>query len=298
MYKFECNKCTKKFKSSSGCYKHEKRNTCDSNNDKKYNCHLCSNKFKYKSGLSRHINKICRVVKDRKIELIELELVKEQMNIIQQNYYNLEKKMEEKDKKMEEKDNQIKELKQSKNIQNINNIHDNININLSINPHGCENIDKIDFKKIIQSIRVALKDKNNSEIIPNMVKNVMEIDENKNVYIPNIRANYGLILEDKWIIKDMEDILNNILMDNLERLDTFVDTRKETIIKDIGIFNYEQLKYNLGLYFNKIDNNKKEYDPNEKIECKKKIKDILISNRHLVNAFYEEITGEKIKLPK
>jgi hypothetical protein len=77
-----------------------------------------------------------------------------------------------------------------------------------------------------------------------------------------------------------------------------VDNKQESIIKDIGSFSYEQLKYNLSLYFNKIDDNKKEYNQDEKSECMKKIKEILIANRHLVSAFYEEITGEKIKLPK
>jgi len=278
---YECEICNKIIKSYNGFYRHKKRNNC---NNKKFTCKHCNNKFKHKSSLSYHVNKTCRVVKGRKIELEELEKIKKQLNNIQ--------------KQMEEKDKEIKELKQSKNIQNINNIHDNININLSINPHGLENIDKIDFKKIIQNIRLSLKNNNNSEIIPNMVQNVIEIDENKNVYLPNIRANYGLILEDKWIIKDMEKLLNDILLDNIERLDLFLDGRKESIIKDIGSFDYEQLKYNLSLYFNKIDNNKKEYNQDEKAECMKKIKDILISNRHLVNAFYEEITGEKIKLPK
>jgi hypothetical protein len=300
---YECKLCNKNFKSNSGFHRHKKRNNCVNS---KIKCPHCQNPFKHKSNLYRHIKNVCKVAKQERLEkeneLEELQKVKEQLNIMQ-------KQITEKDDQLAKRDKEIDDLKQSQNqtnIQNIENIdnsqniHGNINnIHLHINPHGQENINNLNFTQLIKNIMISINNNDNSGIIPNMFKKVIEIEENRNVYLSNIRANYGVIcIDNNWTIKDMEKLLNDILLDNMERLEMFVDNNKELITTDISNYQYEQLKYNLGLYFDKIDKNKKEYDPNEKLVCMKKIKDILIEHRHIVNAFYEELTGGKIKLPK
>ena len=73
---YECEICNKIIKSYNGFYRHKKRNNC---NNKKFTCKHCNNKFKHKSSLSYHVNKTCRVVKGRKIELEELEKIKNEV---------------------------------------------------------------------------------------------------------------------------------------------------------------------------------------------------------------------------
>ena len=195
---------------------------------------------------------------------------------------------------MEEKNKEIENFKQTK-VQNNINIDNSKNIHLIINPHGKENLEKIDIKHIMNLIITSCNN-NINNMIPSMFKKVnIDTEENRNVYIPNVRANYGLILEDnRWNIKAMEELLNDILYDNMDRLEEFVDRNQILFIQKIGMSSFSELKYNLACYFGKFNKN----EMIEKPECIKKIKEILIMNRHIISIFYEEITGEKIKLPK
>lgn len=298
---YECEICNKIIKSYNGFYRHKKRNNC---NNKNFTCLHCNNKFKHKSSLSYHVNKTCRVIKERKIELEELEKIKEQLN-------NMQKQMVEKDinksckikkeiqkeqeqdeikqikeqlkvltKRMEEKDKAMELLKQPQNINiegNMNNIH------LHINPHGQEKLDNINPLEIVKMLI--------SYINPNMVKKInIDVDENKNTYITNVRSNYGLILDNgDWNHIEMDRLLNDLMIDNMDRATDYISNNKELFTQYITISKYHELKYSLDLYFNKsID----------KAECMKKIKDVLIANRNLVSSFYEGITGQKIKLSK
>jgi hypothetical protein len=265
MSNYECDKCNKKFKSYNGCYRHKKRNTCS---DVKFKCNHCNNPFKHKKNLTRHINNTCIVIKEQKKQ-------KDQLTLMQ--------------KQMEEKDKEIELLKQSKQVQNINVEGDNINIHLHINPHGQENIDNINIAKIVNIFISYINRKFHNLIIPAMVKEInINTDENKNVYIPNLRANYALVLENnKWNHKEMNLLLNDIMVDNMGRTMDLINNNKELFIQQINIATYYDFKYNINNYFdNSLD----------KEECKKKIKDIIIANRSLISAFYEGISSKKIKM--
>lgn len=274
---YECKICTKKFKSYYSCYRHESNNKCT---NLKYSCIHCSSRFKHNKSLIQHISKSCKIMKEnrkeREKEHEEIKQVKEQLNLLS--------------KRMEEKDKEIELLKQSKS-QNIN-IEGNMNnIHLHINPYGQEKLDNINTEEIVKMLISYINPKDYNLIIPNMVKKInIDVNENKNTYITNIRSNYGLILDNgDWNHIEMDRLLNDLMIDNMDRATEYISNNKELFTQYISISKYHDLKYSLDLYFNKsID----------KTECMKKIKDILIANRNLVSSFYEGITGQKIKLSK
>src|SRR3989344_3118620 len=272
MSNYECDICNKKFKSYNGCYRHKKRNNCL---NIKFKCEHCNNPFKFKKNLIRHINNTCMIIKQRKNDLEEIKQVKEQLNL-------LTKRMDEKDKAMEEKDNEINLLKQTQNI----NIETMNNIHLHINPYGQENLDNIKTEEIVKMLISYINPKNYNLIIPNMVKKInIDVDENKNTYINNIRSNYGLVLDNgDWNHIEMDRLLSDLMVDNMDRTTDYINNNKELFIQYISVSKYHELKYSLALYFDKII---------DKAECMKKIKDILIANRNLVSSFYEGITGQK-----
>jgi len=283
-YVYNCEICDKKFKSRSGFTSHTFKNTCS---DMEYQCKLCFNRFKRKDSLSHHKNNTCRVMRERKKEYNDILDIKKRLDLLEKELVNKNTQLIEKEKEIKLLQNNII-IKGDQN--NINN-----NIHLHINPHGRENIDNIDFEEIVKMIVSLTNTDDLNLMIPNMIKKVnIETKENRNVYLPNIRANYGLILEDNtWNIKKIEPLLNDLVFDNVDRLDNFINNHEKLFVEHIRRDKYEELKLNINKYFDKISGNKE-----NETECMNKIKDILITNRHIVSAFYEEMTGEKIKLPK
>jgi hypothetical protein len=209
-------------------------------------------------------------VKLKKKEDIE-DIKDKELKIVKEQLINMKK--------------EIEKLKQNPKIQNNNNIQ--INIHSHINPHGQEKIDNI--QDIVNMIINCKNPINHNLIIPNMVKKINIDDKsNRNVYIPNINRNHGLVLENgEWNYKAMDSLLNDLMIDNMDRVSDFIIHNKELFLKKITIGAYNELTYSLELYFDKMI---------DKTECMKKIKDILIGNRPIVSTNYEDITGDKIKM--
>jgi hypothetical protein len=222
-------------------------------------------------------------MRERKTEYEELVIIKKQLDLLKTE--------------LENKDKEILLLKQKdQQYQPFVQINNNDQIHFHINSHGRESMESIDFGQIVKMILSLNNPGRYNQMIPNLMKKVnIDTKENRNVYLPNIRANYGLVLEDNtWNIKKMEPLLNDLVMDNVDRLYDFIQREEELFVKHISHHAYNELKLNMDKYLDKVSDNQ----ASEKPECMKRIKDILITNRHIVSAFYEEITGEKIGLPK
>lgn len=291
---YVCEFCKKAFKSYSGHYAHTKKKTCVNS---KFECNHCHARFKTKRTLLNHMTNNCKQKED---EHNELEKMRDQFNEFTEQMKAVKEQMKEKEKeieKLKEQCNQVKgdNVHGNKNVSNIQN-HGNINnIHLHINPHGRESLENVNIKKMIEMISLVCQ-KNDYSLIPNMVKYInFEMKENRNVYIPNIRANYGLTLENnEWNMKDMDELLNDMLMDNADRLDDFIRNNEEQFINMMGAYRFEELKRSVDEYINKVS----AHNTKEKSACMLKIKKILRRERKLVNAFYQELTGLQIQVPK
>jgi hypothetical protein len=200
--------------------------------DDEYICGYCKKKFTRKYHLMRHIDNNCKMKKanDNKMEEVISILIemKEKTKI-------LEKKLEECTKKNSEEIEKLKE-ENTKYKQIINNNTQNIKIdtmNVNINPYGKEDIKHFtntDYKYIFNRGTMG---------VPAFVEKV-HFDKNKpenhNVYISNMRADYGLLYDgNQWTIHNKEDLLENmyenktvILLDQFEkRYDTLDEQTKK-----------------------------------------------------------------------
>jgi mRNA-degrading endonuclease RelE of RelBE toxin-antitoxin system len=177
-------------------------------------CNYCGGTFSRSDALVRHLNSRCKVKKanDAKMEelmLMLIELKENNKKIIEENKEN-NKKLEEKfGKEIEEL---RKENAQYKKI--INNTQNNIRdstININITPYGQEDlsyITKKDYQKIFSRANMS---------VPAFVEQIhfnKNKPENHNVYISNMRADYGLLYDgNQWAIHNKEDLLDNMYED-------------------------------------------------------------------------------------
>lgn len=275
--KFQCNQCGKKFKSKLGCKNHEKRGNCM---NLPYICQFCSSRFSKRNSLSHHVNHTC---KQGKLQKMQQELDKQKLII------------EEKEKEIEKLKG---ENKSQTNIKTQNNIHiDNMNnIHIHINPSGNESLENVNKIHLLKRIDHYYKRGEKQLIFSNMIKTInFDQKENRNVYLPNIKGEYGLSLENnKWNTRKIDELLNELLMSNIERLEDMINEKKDDLVKIIGEYSYQDLKLNLEKYMDEVS----QKNTKEQEICLQKIKEILILNRNLVNTFYQELTGQKIAMPK
>lgn len=295
MSNHQCSKCNKRFKTECGYERHINRNNCI---EKKYTCQYCRNGFKHNSSLNRHINHNCKVrkkelefpelyemkkqleEKDQELKQKELELQKER-----ENMELLRDRMNAIEERMNKQDNQGNQQNLQQNqIGNNNQIN---NIHLHIVPYGKQKITDKEVNKIVMKNRYpGYQNKLLLDIIE--FTHFMK-EKNKNIYIPNIRGNFGLVLKDEtWNIKAMDRLLEELFVSSKERIKIFIEYNEDLLKKELGYAQYLKFKADLERYMTN-----KENEP----ECMKAIKEVLIKNRNLVNKLYKELTGQCIKTP-
>ena len=141
MFKYNCEKCNKKYKGHSGLWKHKqlcKESPSEINTEIKeckYECNICNKRYNSQSGLWKH-NKTCRVV-IQETPKISNEIINE--------------KIDKQNQTIEELKNLIIELTKKEQPAPItNNNNDNkLNINLFLNEQCKNAINMIDFVKTI-----------------------------------------------------------------------------------------------------------------------------------------------------
>ena len=139
--------------------------------------------------------------------------------------------------------NNIEHLSNTNNVNNIthyNNVNhiENVNqINIKINPFGKEDISfltKQDKLRILERVYNG---------VPELIKTIHSHPENRNIFLPNVNKNVVAYLNDKNEIQydNKNDICQQLIDDNIERIDTFFNefkneiksTMKERIVKMI-----------------------------------------------------------------
>ena len=121
------------------------------------------------------------------------------------------------------------------NSNNTTNIQNNNSINVNINPFGEENIEKITEKQILKILNKAYSG------FPQIIKHLhFNIEENRNVYQPNINKPYikyyngNRWLSDKFdsISQKMFNKVSNLLEDWLEEYQTKINERKQNVLNN------------------------------------------------------------------
>jgi len=170
---------------------------------KEFICHLCERTFSRKDNLRRHLNKYCKIKKERD----EKDKIYQQL-LIERN--DMEYKMNKLEK------GNVNFYQQFNTINQIN-----------INSFGNEKLENLSKKEIIEILNKCYK------ALPELVKKIhIDLPENRNVYIPNKKEPYAMIYDnDRWFLKDTTEVINELIAINNHRLLEFLDEYKEQINK-------------------------------------------------------------------
>ena len=168
---------------------------------KEFICHLCERTFSRKDNLRRHINKYCKIKKERD----EKDKIYQQL-LVERN----------------EMEFRINKLEKS----NVNFYQQFNTINqININSFGNEKLENLSKKEIIEILNKCYK------ALPELVKKIhIDLPENRNVYIPNKKEPYAMIYDnDRWFLKNTTEVINELIEINNHRLVEFLEVYKEQI---------------------------------------------------------------------
>ena len=278
VYMILCKKCNKEFKTKFLLDRHIKRKipcVSDKNlilkydeqiqelNNKSINllsaslvsmtqCKFCEKYFSRKGNLQRHINSSC--INKKEIENKLEELCYDKINIEKKyNKENINKLYNEINIQKNEIDLLKKTLetlinKQCNNnvtiqqIINNNNVTNNNNLFVNLNSFGKENISHItekDYNKYLTGF------------FPGFIKFIEKIHfddkmpENHNIFVTNLKSKYMYIYdEDKWISKEKDDIIDNIIRKNYNLLDGKCEEYENKEINENIINKFRQFQKN------------------------------------------------------
>tara|TARA_Y100001958_G_C21232603_1_gene558514 strand:- start:1229 stop:2122 length:894 start_codon:yes stop_codon:yes gene_type:complete len=168
---------------------------------KEFICHLCERTFSRKDNLRRHINKYCKIKKER-----------DEKDKIYQQLLVERKEMEFRINKLEKSN--VNFYQQFNTINQIN-----------INSFGNEKLENLSKKEIIEILNKCYK------ALPELVKKIhIDLPENRNVYIPNKKEPYAMIYDnDRWFLKNTTEVINELIEINNHRLVEFLEVYKEQI---------------------------------------------------------------------
>ena len=169
-------------------------------------CNYCGGIFSRSDALMRHLNSRCKVKKTNDAKMEEIMTILIELKESNKEMKDSNNVLIEDVKKLKEENAKYKSI--INNTQNTqNNIHDNT-ININIAPYGKEDlsyITKKDYDKIFMRANMS---------VPAFVEHIhfnQNKPENHNVYISNMRADYGLMYDGKqWAIHNKEDLLDNM----------------------------------------------------------------------------------------
>jgi len=203
--------------------------------DKNYSCNYCDLVYRHKSSLSRHII----VCKKRNVD----------MNILKKENIELKEELNIRDNEIEELKSIIEKqkyiIKNNKYINNSTISHDNIHNKINVNNYLKPYIKHMSYDNYKNCIYVD----NKPYFIPllNEIYFNNNIPENHSIYCSNPRSDIILVYDNKWITKDIKDVLP-IIVDYLdELLSIFIENIENNNM------TYEQSKMNK-LYYKYIRN--------------------------------------------
>jgi hypothetical protein len=168
--------------------------------------------------------------------------------------------------------NKILELEEK--LDTIIQSQDNLNNDIIINKYGNENIDNItlnEWKSILNKRYMA---------VPELIKKIhIDIEENRNIYIPSEKGKYVKVFDGKiWNYNDMKQMLDILVNDNSNRMYDFINEPSNDIKKDL----YDKVN-------NLID--ELEYKNKVRDNCKEKIRLLLLNNNKLIKQNFKDINN-------
>lgn len=282
-------------------------------------CEYCGKEFSHRNSYYLHKKKYCGILKkenekistikeilDTKYEELKIEFETKLENIKnneEQTKSILEKEIEDKNKikeklekeiedknkiqdelknKIDELENKIQTLIASSNNNDTNNYNTNIQnqqINFYINGYGNENIDNIstkDWHRILNKKYLAL---------PELIKKIyIDIEENRNIYVPSHKDKYGMIYNgEHWEMRELKYILEELVRDNIDRMYDFIN-KPSTQVKD-------ELYTKIDEIIDRITN-----EDTVRQGYKEKIKILLMNNKKIIKEYFEITYNKKLEI--
>ena len=220
------------------------------NVDKGYfTCELCGRQLSTRGHLTRHIKNNCPEIKNKK----ETDFFKDMLQEQKQNFEN-------------ERANLYKQIETLLDkVGNTTNIQSNIKNTITLNNYGNETMSHITDQLKTELVKIPFV------MIPKLIEAVHFNDkhpENKNIALTNSRDNKIKIFSDnKWIYKDKEETINDLVDGKYYILDTHYEDVNNTLDN-----NYRSDFIKFKEYFNNED---KEFCNKLKKECEL----VLLNNR-------------------
>ena len=261
---YKCEKCNKEFIKKSAYASHIMRIYPCIKNIIINECFYCNKIFSLKHNLTAHI-KIC------KQKPIIDNVTRSQLEELQKMLFEQQKKIEEQQKKFDEqqKDNEelkkkVDELSHSTETNNNITLNENSHNNTTNNVINIYSAGKEDLSLL--SKEDILKLCTSGTYYPIIAAEILHCNEKypefQNVLISNLRAATGQVkINDKWITKSQDDILNTMM--NVDK------SHISTLIKDLDID--KKLKIKLESTQDEIDTN--EPKEHQKSRIKQKLYD-------------------------
>ena len=215
-----------------------------------FECEFCYKIFSRNDSLIRHQKGRCKNMDNDNNDMKELvkllnDQLKEQQNQIM------------------EQNNQIKELIKKAGITNIN-IQNNIKL-LSYGNTDVSHLTDNDYMKCLNHSNFC---------VPHLIEKIHfnpQKPENHNIYISNIKNNYVMLYDgDKWILKDRDEAITNLL----DEKEVILEQKLEEWIENGN--DYPKIMNKFKRYIDKKENNK------VLNKIKDEIKLVLFNNRQFV----------------
>ena len=207
-----CNKCGKKFKSKTSLEYHIKNNVCEKRNKLQYECTGCKKKYSNKKTLNRHIKKNSCSNKKFNCPLCNSGFSSE---------YNMKRHLRSFCKQIKNNtgitnnitNNNHTNNNHSNNNNTTNNIN-NITNNIQINNFGNENIDNVDTKRLLKSIKNI-----NRMPLDYIQLKYIDTPENRNVFLFDAGDQQMYILKNgEWIKRNKIKVLNSMLVGSIDAI--------------------------------------------------------------------------------
>ncbi len=220
-----------------------------------YSCSVCQYSSHLKEHIVRHINKkkSCGLGLKEIIKIpieIKCEFCNKNFSSSASLKYHIKNSCRQKETAKDEEIRRLKEenkfLKTNKNITNIDNSTNNVNI-IIVNNYENTSLDKLTdqlYNKIIKNAEEAYK------IIPNLIKQIhfnSDIPENHNVYLSNRNKNnkhLSVFRNGHWEIENKNIEIENLISDKETNLSDWVSEKGEKYPKAKERYNeYLEQKY-------------------------------------------------------
>jgi hypothetical protein len=176
-----------------------------------FTCELCGKTLSSKGHLNRHKRSFCKEIKTKKESIILKDMLEEQ----QQQFANERSALYKQIEKLLDK------------VGNTTNIQSNIKNTINLNSYGSENMSHITDQLKTQLVKIPYV------MIPKLIEAVHFNDnhpENKNIALTNSRDNKIKVYSDnKWIYKDKEETINDLVDEKYYILDTHYDQVNDSL---------------------------------------------------------------------